>query len=212
LYDLLLRSKRGIISSAIDSTLNNILEGISEIELMDVKDKIYYEQRIANYVNPFSASILRQAEQARPLLDENVVDFIASLPVNYRADKSFLERFVISRHPHVMHVPLAKKHSLPMSSHYVSLLKSDRTFREFLREGVTTDLNKNIKDFVDVERIQKILDALQEGSELPAPRLGWKSRIRGISRITGESFENRVHPILILLRLLQVSLFLNSIH
>ena len=211
LYDLLLRKGRGIISSLVDSTLSNILENITEVDLMDVKDKIYYEQRIANYVNPFSTSILRQAEQARPLLDENVVDFVASLPVNYRADKSFIKRFMMSRHPHVMHVPLAKKHSLPMPSHYVDLLKSDRVFREFFREGVTTDLNDKLKDFVDVERIKKILDALQEGNELPAPRLGWESRIPGISHITGVKFENRVHPILILLRFLQVSLFLNSI-
>lgn len=203
--------KLDLIKKEINTTLTNLVKHSKEKNLLDTKDKIYYEQRIGNYVNPFTGILLRNFEQARPLIDEDVVDFIKTLPLNLRDNKLFLQHLLDRRYPKLSKIPMASRYSMPRAPNFAKLFSQSIDAREFVKNQLIP-LDSRLTELISLERFTPTLDTILVGQPLPSLKSNWLAKVPMLWRFRQSSFENHCHPIVLMLRLLQVNIFLKHVN
>lgn len=189
--------------------LQDIVSQADEENPDNLKDKLFYEERLGNMLNGFSWAKLHRLEGFRPLVDEDVIDFVCTLPNEWRGDKQLLRRLLKIQFPDIAAMPVSKKDVLPTSETFLKFLQSDEKSRRFFEEQLTSKLDPRLASIFSTRQFKDSIPALLNGTSLPPIQGHWLSRMPGLWRLAATP-ENRVAPFLLVLRLLQLNLHLTS--
>ncbi len=202
--------KKKILIEEINDNLETIIANVTDQESNNMKDKLYYQERIANEINAFTAPKLKLYEQARPLIDEDVIDFLAKLPINLRCGKAFLRTLLERKHPELLSVELASNTSLPGPKEFSELLSNRQDVSAYIRMELTKSLNSNLAEILDLDEFTRDVEAILGNRPITPLSRGWWSRLPGMWRFVRIP-ESRVHPVTLMLRVLQLNIYLQSI-
>ncbi len=211
LDDWILPSCRGSIQETLEERRAGLVAAANVRHPNNLKDWLYYHTRLGNMLNAFTGNKLRYLEQARPLVDEDVVDFVAHLPRNMADDKYLLRQLLRAKYPHLLKTPLASKDSIPDASTYRKLFSSDARFSDFVHEKLIKDFDDRLGSILHIERVQAVLNALAEGRSLhPSNRKRW-AHLPGMWRLSARIRQNWVSPVVLVMRLLQLNIYLRNL-
>lgn len=175
-----------------------------------VRDVLYVEQRLGNRQNGYSAAWLRSMEQARPWIDEDVVDFVSRLPPELRVGKPLLGKLYQQRYPDMADIPFAQKDSIPLPRDLQAALRSNAELASFVHTELCENLDPRLNAIVQSTRIEAVLASMTAGRPLPSTASSWRDRIPGVWRLFPHA-PDAVHPASLLFRLLQIQLYLRAL-
>ena len=147
-------------------------------------------------------------EQGRPLLDDDLVDFLVGLPYEWRKDKFFLSEYFRSRYGEWHQLGYSAKDSLPTPAIHSQQFASNPGLAEFLRRQIIDDLDTRLADILDKDKLEPFLANLLSGKPFPPVKTHWLLALPGMWRFAPKLAANHVHPVTLLMRLLQVQLYL----
>jgi len=203
-------SPRKKILNGIDSILTQLTKDSHERVANDLKDKLYYTQRMGNMLNGFSARRLAIAEQARPFLDEDVIDFLAKVPGHLRSNKLLARKVMQRKFSNLNSFPYATKTSVPwQEKEFVQLVARDKTLSEFIIKQITVDLDERLADIFDSDRLHVATKQFFNSEKLSPLHNEWWAHIPGAWRF-GKQSNDRVGTLRGLLRVLQINIFLKN--
>jgi asparagine synthase (glutamine-hydrolysing) len=96
----------------------------------DRKDFFYLDQRLQYYLHPLNYFKTLEVEARRPYLDNDILDFVTTLPVKYRLDKALFRRTVVHMFPGLFE-QMARHSNLIDWRHR---LDTDEALRRFVRQ------------------------------------------------------------------------------
>lgn len=175
----------------------------------DTMDNLYYQQRMGNMLNAFTAQRLRFMEQARPLLDEDVVHFLTRVPVQWRYNKKLARDLLATRYPDLAQMPFAMKSSIPSANTYRRLMVEDKRIGAFVLNYCCDELDSRLARILDVDAIRACIGALVRGAEPPAVSMPLWARLPGMWRF--RRVVDEIPVVTLVLRLLQMNLYLRGI-
>lgn len=195
----------------IDHTLREIVASGAAIDPQDLKDKVYYEQRLVNRQNAFTAVNLRQFEQARPWLDEDLVDFLFAVPGSLRRDKHINRKMLEAANPDLAAIPFASRDSIPQAHAYRKDIPAHPALAEFIRVQFHEALDARLAGLFRPGSLDALIDSLVGGTPYPFPCVHWWQALPGTWRITAKRYRaDRIHPVSVMMRLMQINLYLNE--
>lgn len=201
---------RSDLHRSIGNSRAKIVQGCDAQDFVDLFECVYYKSRLANLQNGFAAYKMRYFEQARPLLDEDLVDFFLRLPRKFRANKFIYHEVLKRKYPDLAKLEFAKEGSLLDTNDINDQIVSGREFAATLQENLQRHLDPRLKRLFDTDDFSESLQSMLSGKPLPPIYSGWFARIPGAWRVLPKA-ENRVHPVKLMLRLLQIQLYLPSV-
>lgn len=211
LHDKLSRDVARLVAVSMDESLERMVCGSSSVDANDLRDKIYYEQRLANRQNAFAAAGLRRIENGRPWLDEDLVDFFFSIPGALRASNKVGRAMLERAYPDLAAVGFAQRDSIPHANTYRQLVPQNEVLAEFLRVQFNECLDSRLAEIFVRTRLLREVESLLLGSEFPLG-VGFLYRLPGAWRLFARRYQgDRVHPVSVLLRLTQLNLYLQYV-
>jgi len=195
------------IIRAMRQTRLQIAAETNEKDLNNIKDKLFYQERTGNGHNCFTAARLDMLEQARPMLDEDVVDFVSTLPVERRSDKLLTDNLLETKYSKINTLPYSIKDSLPLGHTSYEFFCSENSSNNYILENFES-IHPGLLEVLDEKQFKKTLSALLKNESLPEMRKKWVDKIPGAWRFSHQ--RNLVHPLTGILRLLELNLFLND--
>lgn len=210
LADWLNADARRELENKVDQRLNELACEGGPMRPNDLKDWLYYEERLGKMLNAFTASRLMDLEPLRPLVDEDVIDFVSGVPEKWRDDKLLLRRTFQERFPDLDGMPYSTRDVLPVADSFRRRFIADTGLQEFFRDHLVDGLSPALRDLLDEDRFRKTFYALAKGEPLPPLKGDYLARIPGLWRLRRPP-ENRVAPFAAILRLLQLNIYLRSL-
>ena len=201
---------RAELECEIDERLKALAKASEEKRPNALKDWLYYEERLGKMLNAFSASKLRYLEPLRPLIDEDVIEFISTVPDIWRDDKKLLRKTFARKFPELHAIPYATEDVLPIAESFRKRLIDDPRLQKYFRDHLIDGLPLTLRSLFDEKRFQQTFFALVKGESLPPVGRGVLARIPGLWRYRKQP-ENRVAPVAAMLRLLQLSLYVQAL-
>ncbi|HDZ77883.1 MAG TPA: hypothetical protein ENH39_01075 [Gammaproteobacteria bacterium] len=204
---------RDIVSdlrNKINQRLDNLVASADQDDPNDLKDKLYYEERLGNMLNAFTAQRLNALEPARPLVDEDIIDFVARIPRFWREDKRLLRETFTQRFPGLNQLPYASKDVLPVPATFQKMIAKNPEIGEFFESNLIEHLDPALADILDTARFAQTVHALLHNKALPSLHSGLLSRIPGMWRFAKPQ-QNRRHPFIAMLHVLQLNLYLSTL-
>jgi hypothetical protein len=149
-------------------------------------------------------------EQARPLLDEDLMEFISTLSIDQRQNKSLAWQLIATKFPDLHSIPYSKRDSVPWwPPQFVRITASDRALYDFIVSNLTDNLAPQLAELFDQKRLAKTIPALFRNSEVPPLRQDWWVHLPGLWRFSRDRHD-RVGAVRGALRLLGLTLYLNG--
>lgn len=211
LADMLTPEVRTLAQTAISRTLDEMRASGRGLAPIDHRDKIYFEQRIANRQNGFAAANLRQLEQIRPWLDEDFVDFQFSLPAALRVQRKIVRLMLERAAPDLASLAYAEKDSIPQSQTYRRLMATQPAMGAFVRRQFREELDTRLGQLFQPGELESLVASLASGAAYPTPRQLWWHRLPASWRVTARRYAgDKLHPVRIILRVMQINIFLQS--
>lgn len=199
------------IRTSINRTVNNILADGRQLDPQDLRDKTYYEQRLGNRQNAFVAAKLRYLEPAQPWLDEDLVDFLYAIPGCMRAQKGITKKMLQMAHPDLANVPFAQQDSIPHARTYRNIIPTRPMLADFIRDQFHDALDPRIAALFRQDGLLNLVDSMLTGAPYPFTSAHWWSRLPGMWRIDARRYAmDRIHPVSIMLRLMQLNIYLRA--
>lgn len=128
----------------------------------DAKDFLYLDQRLANVISPWREGFAsRFATLRNPLLDNDLLDFVAALPAPLRRTKLLFRRTVARMYPDLFAVPRAKR-----SNYMVDLGQEIARHAPAIRRLATTGSSR-LDDLVPPSAILALVDAAVSAAGRP---------------------------------------------
>ncbi|MDP1619665.1 MAG: asparagine synthase C-terminal domain-containing protein, partial [bacterium] len=168
---------------SLEQTLRGMHAAGQSIDPQDLKDKIYYEQRLVNRQIAFTAANLRQFEQVRPWLDEDLVDFLFSTPNPLRMDKVCNKRMLEKAYPDLLSIPFAQRDSIPQSNFYRKHISANAQLAEFFRVQFQEALDVRLSGMFRPGSLSALIGSLASGAPYPMPNVRWWHRLPGLWKI-----------------------------
>lgn len=198
---------------SINTEIERMLASVSHLEPQDSRDKIYYEQSLFNLQNGFSAAKLRRLEQGQPWLDEDLVELLFSMPGSLRAKEHSLPRRMLDRiDPLLSSIRFSGRDSIPHPQTLRALFPQYPSVIDFIRNNLIYHLDERLHVLFRVGELQALVESILAGDDYPMPEHFWWRQIPGTWRLLSRRYLNdRIHPVKILLRLLQLNLYMKSI-
>lgn len=198
--------------NSIESTRHDIRTAGLDLDPQDLRDKAYFEQRLFNRQNAFTAANLRQFEQARPWLDEDLVDFLFSMPAALRTDNALAKKMLQTAHPDLAAIPFAHKDSIPQAQTYRQSIPANPALAKFIRIQLHDQLDPRLVALFRPDSLFELIDSLLANKALPIPHTRWWQAFPGMWRIVANRYRtDRLHPISVMLRLMQINLYLTCV-
>jgi hypothetical protein len=197
--------------SSIEHTLRDVRSAGRNIDAQDLRDKVYFEQRLFNRQNAFTAANLRRFEQARPWLDEDLVDCLFSMPGTLRSGNALAKKMLQRAHPDLAAIPFAHKDSIPQAQTYRQSIPSNASLAEFIRTQFHHQLDPRLAALFRRDNLFALIDSLLTGKPYPISHTRWWQALPGAWRITARRYRaDRIHPVSVMMRLMQINLYLNE--
>lgn len=207
--DVLRPSSLAAIRDGIAQTLLTTTAALNSTHPVGMKDELYYRERVANLLNGFSARRLVVCEQARPLLDEDVVDFFTRVPHALRLDKRLARDLLAARFPDLAALPYSGKTSVPWDEAvFLRLLAERPSIKAFILGHLTEHLCEPLAALFDRTRLAELARCYLSGAKLPPYRGDWWSRVPGGWRFARERVD-KVGTLRSLLRIMQLNIYLS---
>ncbi len=197
------------VREGIGKRLKFIVTDHAEDQPKLFKEKLYYLQRLGNYLNGFSGAKLRVFEQVRPLLDEDIIDAGLRLPTRLREDKKILRLVLERKLSNLSHYGFAKKPFLLKEIDYLNYMRSRSDAYDSFREEII-NLVPELDNVLDKIKILETCDSMIKGECLPVCGLKWFHRIPGLWRLIPPKSESRVSPLWLAIRLYQTNKFIRQ--
>jgi len=198
------------INKGIKEWRTRLIDYSADDDANNIKDKLYYTERLSNMLNGFSARRLAVAEQARPLLDEDVIAFISRVPANLRLNKTLARKLMQTKFASLHTLPYAKKTSVPWDDKaFIGLVTGNENLHRFILGELSDNLDSRLGDIFDQDRLRRTAAQFFNGGALPPLRSEWWTHIPGAWRFTRQTLD-RVGTLRGLLRILQINLFLKN--
>jgi hypothetical protein len=99
----------------------------------DRKDFFYLDQRLKYLLHPLNYLKTLEVDVRRPYLDNDILDFVSTLPVKYRLDKALFRRVIVNMFPHLFEE--FARHGNLVDWH--RQLAVDETLRTFLQQHLS---------------------------------------------------------------------------
>ena len=199
------------LAKDIQIHLERIVGNVKSDGADNLKDELYYVERLGNMLNGYYWSKLGVWEGYRPLIDEDVIDFITKLPNEWRGDKKLLRRLFELKFPDLHAIPASTEDVLPTPTAFASILQNNAALRSFMKSELLDNLHPELSDVFCTKNYKDSISALIDGNNLPRINSGWLESIPGFWRLSRPK-ENRVHPFKMALRLLQLNLYVSTDH
>lgn len=197
---------------SIEHTLGDVRSAGRNLDAQDLRDKVYFEQRLFNRQNAFSAANLRRFEQARPWLDEDLVDCLFAMPGTLRSGNALAKKMLQKAHPDLAAIPFAHKDSIPQAQTYRQSISTSAPLTEFIRAQFHERLDPRLATLFRPNSLVALIDSFLSGKSYPIPHTRWWHTLPGMWKITANRYRtDRLHPIKIMLRLMQINLFLSAL-
>lgn len=198
------------VQAGIDTELRRLTDAAVSTHPNGLKDELYYTQRVANLLNGFSARRLAVCEQARPLLDEDVVAFFTRVPHGLRVDKQLARDLLAQRFPELSAVPYSRKTSVPWDEAvFLQAVRRQPDLQDFILGHLSDGLCSALATMFDRDRLSALACAYLQGDKLPPYRDDWWSRMPGGWRFARERTD-KVGTLRSLLRILQLNIYLSQ--
>lgn len=212
LSDMLDPATQRHAGAELDHTLREIVAAGSAIDPQDLKDKVYYEQRLVNRQNAFAAENLRQLEQARPWLDEDLVDYLFAALGGLRKDKLCNRKMLEKAYPDLIKIPFASHDSIPQARTYREDIPANPALSEYIRVQFNERFDPRLAALFRPDCLAALVESLANGAPFPLPSIYWWQALPGMWRVIANRYRNdRIHPVSIMLRLMQINLYLQAL-
>ena len=113
------------------------------------------------YEKMSAAANLRLFEQARPWLDEDLVDFLFSVPGTLRTDNRLTQKMLEMAHPDLAAIPFAQKDSIPQAHTYRQSISANPALGEFIRAQCNERLDPRL-NWSDIAAVGTLPSGLTE--------------------------------------------------
>lgn len=208
--DWLKSGARRSIYSEIKIIQNHLVSQSGETDPNNIKDKLYYTERMGNMLNGYGARRLWLMEQARPFLDEDVIEFISKLSIDQRQDKSLAWKLMEAKFPDLHAIPYSKRDSVPWwPPQFVRITEKNEALCDFIVSNLTDKLNPQLAALFDQKRLAQTIPALFQNRHIPPLGRDWWVRLPGLWRFSRDRYD-KVGPVRSALRLLGLTLYLND--
>jgi len=195
----------------LNAVLSTLVKDTDETEPTNVEGKLFYEQRLGNMNNGHDVAMLRWLECAKPLADEDIVEFSATVPLIMRENK-YLEYKALERiYPLLLRVPLSHKPVQGVALVFKSVLKEDTALSTYIRQELCDTLDPRLKELLDISRFTYDVDAILQDKPLSVVSGDWAMRVPGAWRFAFLRSENRIHPVYLMLKILQLNIYLKGL-
>jgi asparagine synthase (glutamine-hydrolysing) len=87
------------LANLAEELLAEVSARCSAVEVQARKDFFYLDQRLKYYLHPLNYFKTLEVEVRRPYLDNDILDFVTTLPVKYRLDKALFRRTIARMFP-----------------------------------------------------------------------------------------------------------------
>lgn len=209
--DWLQSHARRRIETHIAKHRETLVKACSETSPDDLKDHLYYRERMGNLLNGFSARRLAVAEQARPFLDEDLIDFLATVPAHLRCEKRLARMLMQSHFADLDALPYAARTSVPWDeADFVRSVRESPALHDFFLHHLDHGLDERLGEVFDRPTLGETARRLFAGEKLPRLRAEWWAAIPGAWRLSRQR-QDRVGTLRGLLRVLQLNLNLTHL-
>ena len=141
-----------------------------------LKDRLYFTQRLQNYLNSCAVFKQRLFEHSNPLLCDEVLDLLSFVPDAWREDKRLLRLLVARKFPELHAVGYAGADGL---EDWSQLCRSDSPLRTYLKSQLD-DEESGVWTLYDRRHL---LAAFHSGRESDGYRIGGLAK-RGLTRLS----------------------------
>ena len=189
----------------------NWLRGFGRPEPNVFRDRLFYRDRIGNYANALAAGKLRFLEQARPLLDEDLVDFLFRLPPETRCGRKLLRGVMARYHPNLHRLPYAEADAAEATAErFRSNLHTTPGYADALLEQLLDGMDARLAELLDRDALRGFISTVAREGSLRAAPYDLIGRLPLVRRWQRHPRSTALNPLAALLRLLQVNLYLTA--
>jgi hypothetical protein len=110
-----------------------------------MKDRLYFEQRVQNFLGVQERLLQGSLDHRNPLLDEDILDFMEAVPDSLRAQKLLYQRALVSRYADLWQLGLAGRAARP---DYETLVARDPGILPYIRAALE-DTGSGLWDLLD---------------------------------------------------------------
>jgi hypothetical protein len=164
-----------------------------------------------NYNNALAAGKLRYFEPARPLLDEDVAELHLRLPQDVLTQKWIFHRLIEWHYPELSKFPYATEGSIPVAETFRSLLNQSEMFFNFVRCNLVETMDSRLEELLNKAALSRFIDTIRREGSIAVAYYRWFHRLPGGWRMIKTPSAPQLNPIMVMLRLLQINLFLKEI-
>lgn len=123
--------------------------------VQDRRDFLYLDVRVKYYLNPLNYVKSYAVESFRPLLDNDLLDFVAQLPISYRAGKSLWKRTIAETFPELMSEEIARVRN---DVDWAASFRGSAELERWIYGNLTGEENA-VSEFLDRDGLTGLLDA-----------------------------------------------------
>ncbi len=175
------------------------------------KNILYQLNRGGNYTNALAAGKRSFLEQARPLLDEDLTELLLRLPQSLATGKILFQEYLARFHPDLANFPYATRSSIPTAEKFRWLLHRSDEFAGFVHRNLVETMEQELEQILDKSEIARFISAINREGTIAAFYYRWFHRLPGGWRFMKQAPSPHLNPVAVLLRLLQLNLFLRRL-
>ena len=118
------------------------------------KDFFYLDQRLNHYLNPLSYIKIIEVELRNPWVDNDILDFMGTVPIKYRLDKNLYRKTIVKMFPELFS-EIAQKSNLVDWGHE---FRNSQLLKDFIYKELIESQNA-FHEFIHIENLKIELDA-----------------------------------------------------
>lgn len=160
-------------------TSRHVSSTCSASNIRDRKDFFASDVELKHYLNPLNYVKTFALESFTPLLGFDVLDFVSTLPVKHRLDKTLYRRTVLERSPELFE-EVAETHNM---IDWVASFRDSPELKHFIYRELIQEQNA-FTEFMDTSGLENELDAFFVPRCAPSTRTGAK---RKATKLLGKS-------------------------
>jgi hypothetical protein len=210
LKDWLSPAQASKISAGLTKRWEKISNSCGAQDMEQLEASLFLQERTIMMQMGYASRRLWSMEHARPLLDEDIVEFSSRVPVNLKTGKALFNKWLEWRNPKLSTFSYSTDTAVPWKPpQFLSLIRGNRNALDFIIHNLVEEPDARLEQLFDRNRLNKALIALFNGDPLPSLRGEWLYRLPGLWRYTPKHTE-KVGAVRAALRLLNLSLYLKN--